>query len=389
MDPRGPVVVVGAGTAGSVVARTLASSCGRDIIVVEPGGHTDDDNPRFFDQVGDATLWPGLPVPQARALGGGSAVNGMILSGEEPGWLAGLTRHARPGEEGSVGRRLLGLGGRHSRLWWNNGRWNPARAMLHEVEEGRLRVVRSTVECLVMREGHASAVLTAEGEIECGHVVMCAGAVLSPRVLLASGLRGGIGSGLQNHPTVTFSVRRPDADLGRFDACVVLDMAEGPAEGLVVAYERMSAADASTGMVTLSLLNPVSRGAVTADAVDFAMLSADRDAGGLLALVRGFLRAAGGAGVRDFRDSLGADATEVLSMKDGVAEEWLRANVHAVSHATSSCAAVTNRAGLLEGTENVTIADASVLPGIPHETPAASVTISARRIAAALGGDLS
>jgi choline dehydrogenase-like flavoprotein len=187
VDPRGPVVVVGAGTAGSVVARTLASSCDSEIIVVEPGGQTDDDNPRFLDHLVDATLWPGLPVPQARALGGGSAVNGMILSGAEPGWLAGLTRHARPGEEGGVGRQLLGLGGRHSRMWWNNGRWNPARAMLHVEEEGRLRIVRSTVERLVMRDGRATGVMTADGGIECGHVVMCAGAVLSPRVLIASG----------------------------------------------------------------------------------------------------------------------------------------------------------------------------------------------------------
>jgi choline dehydrogenase-like flavoprotein len=388
VDPRGPVVVVGAGTAGSVVARTLASSCDSEIIVVEPGGQTDDDNPRFLDHLVDATLWPGLPVPQARALGGGSAVNGMILSGAEPGWLAGLTRHARPGEEGGVGRQLLGLGGRHSRMWWNNGRWNPARAMLHVEEEGRLRIVRSTVERLVMRDGRATGVMTADGGIECGHVVMCAGAVLSPRVLIASGLHGGVGQGLQNHPTVTFSVPRPDADLGRFDACVVMDMSEGPAEGLVVAYERMSGTDVSSGMVTLSLLNPVSRGAVTADEVDFALLHADSDAAALLALVRAFLRAAGRSGMEGLRDSRGADATDILSMKDGTALEWLRGHVHAVSHATSSCASAVLPGGLLAGTGNVTVADASVLPGVPHETPAASVTIMARRIAAALGEDL-
>jgi choline dehydrogenase-like flavoprotein len=389
VDPRGPVVVVGAGTAGSVVARTLASSCDRDIIVIEPGGRTDDDNPRFLDQVGDATLWPGLPVQQARALGGGSAVNGMILSGQEPEWLSGLTRHARPGEEGSVGRQLLALGGRRPRMWWNNGRWNPARAMLHVEEEGRLRIVQTTVERLAMRDGRATGVKTAGGDIECGHVVMCAGAVHSPRVLIASGLHGDVGKGLQNHPTVTFSVPRRDADLGRFDASVVLDMAEGPAKGLVVAYERMSSTDASTGMVTLSLLNPLSRGAVTADAVDFALLSEGGDAGALLALVRVFLRSAGRSGMQGLRDSRGADAEEVLSMDDAAAGEWLRAHVHAVSHATSSCASATGPGGLLGGTENVTVADASVLPGVPHETPAASVTIEARRIAAVLGEDLS
>lgn len=389
MSRRGPVVVVGAGTAGSVVARAVASSCTSDIIVIEPGGPTDDDNPRFLDQLGDQTLWPGLPLQQARALGGGSAVNGMILSGEEPGWLAGLTRHARPGEEGSVGRQLLGLGGRHSRMWWNNGRWNPARAMLHVEDEGRLRVVRSTVERLVTRAGRVTGVLTADGEIECGHVVMCAGAVASPRLLLDSGFRGDVGRGLQNHPTVTFSLPREDADTGFFDACVVMDVSEGPAEGLVVAYERMSSAGAGAGMVTLSLLNPVSRGAVTEDSLDFAMLSRGQDARALLALTRSFLRTAAGGGMDGLRDSRGEEATGVLSMVDSEALDWLHGHVQPVSHASSSCAMATLPNGRLLGAKNVTVADASVLPGVPHETPAASVTIMARSVAASLGEDLS
>ena len=181
---------------------------------------------------------------------------------------------------------------------------------------------------------------------------------------------------------------RPDADPGRFDACVVMDMSEGPAEGLVVAYERMSGTDASSGMLTLSLLNPVSRGAVTADEVDFALLHADSDAAALLALVRAFLRSAGRSGMQGLLDSRGADATDILSMNDGAALEWLHGHVHAVSHATSSCASAVLPGGLLAGTGNVTVADASVLLGVPHETPAASVTIMARRIAAALGEDL-
>jgi hypothetical protein len=36
---------------------------------------------------------------QARAMGGGSAVNGLLLTGDEPEHLHGLTRSARLGRE--------------------------------------------------------------------------------------------------------------------------------------------------------------------------------------------------------------------------------------------------------------------------------------------------
>ena len=357
-----PVVIVGGGTAGSVVAATLAGACDAPLVLVEPGPRTDDDVPRFMDVLAGDVLWPDDPCPQARALGGGSAVNGMILSGNEPAWLAGLTRQARVEEAGSVGRALLGVGGRLSRLWWNNGRWNPARAALHLEEEGRLRVVRGTAQQLVTGPAGVSSVVVDGGEIACSHVVMCCGALRTPALLRASGFRGAVGDGLQNHPTVTFTVSRPDVDSGRFDATTVLDIDSDGAVGLVVGFERADAVDTDHGLVTVSLMNPRSRGAVH-DAVDFALLDdpADRAAMARLVETASALVARAGLEVREV------------------------SGVHPVSHPAASCSAAVDANGRLRGTGNVTVADASVLTAVPQETPAASVTIVARRTALALG----
>ena len=363
MDPRPPVVVIGGGTSGSIVSRILADTTDIPVTVVEAGGRTDDDAPRFLDGLSDDVLWPGMPMPQARALGGGSAVNGMVLSGPVPQWLEGLTRVAREGEMGSVSRALVAAGGRPTRLWWNNGRWNPARSMLHVEEEGRLRLVHGTAERIVVENGAARAVVVDGSEIECSHVVMCAGALLTPALLLASGAGDAVGEGLQNHPTVTFTVQRTDGDVGRFDATAVRETDSGRAKGLMVAFERVSADDPSRAMFTVSLMNPVSRGRVTTAGADFALLSDRRDVVAMEVVLESARAVVRNAGFTESTES----------------------SVHPVSHASSSCARSVDAFGRLAGYANITVADASILPWVPEDTPAASVTMVARRVATALG----
>ena len=362
-----PVVIVGGGTAGSIVARTLASMTDLPLVVIEPGGLTDDDQPRFMDGlVGDAVV-DVHGMPQARAMGGGSAVNGMVLSGGEPRWLEGLTSVPKPGDVGHVGARLISAGGRVSRLWWNNGRWNPARAMLHVEEEGRLRLVRADAVRIVHDGASATAVECVPGVIGASHVVMCAGAIATPRLLRASGITGEVGRGLQNHPTVSFTFERHAPVTGTFDAAAVLDIVDGDAIGLMVAFERESAAAHHRALVTVSLMNPESRGTVDIDHVDFALLSTERDRAAMGRLVERARRVMADMGVSDHVES----------------------GVHPVSHPASSCWRAVDHRGRLHGWTNITVADASVLAHVPHETPAASVTIEALRIAQALGEDLS
>ena len=147
-----PVVVVGGGTAGCTVVAHLAAATDADIVLIEPGGRSpSDDVPGFFDVLAGADSWPVEDYGQPRVLGGGSAVNGLVLSGDPPPHVEGLTRMATPADMGPAAQALLAAGGRPLRLWWNGGRWNPGRAVAHLVDEGRIEHRRAAAERIEVR----------------------------------------------------------------------------------------------------------------------------------------------------------------------------------------------------------------------------------------------
>lgn len=371
----GRIVVVGGGTAGCTAVAHLAAATSCDVVLVEPGGVSpNDDTPGFFDVIADADFWPLDGYQQPRILGGGSAVNGMILSGDPPPHLEGLTRLATRDDMGPAAQALLGAGGRPARLWWNGGRWNPGRAVAHLVDEGRIEHRRVTAERLEIRHGRVSAVVTREGEIECDRAVLCAGALLTPVVLLRSGLdrvSPTIGVGLQNHPSLAV-VFHALAGNGRFDASVVHEATTSNGRRvLTIAYERASASDGDVGLLMSSLMEVESRGRVMLDdgepVFDFGDLSTTGDR---------IAHTEMSARLVDLADECGF-------MVHGLAAPAM------VSHATSSCASAVDSRGRVVGVQGVTIADASVLAQVPPETPAAAVTMEALRIATALGEELS
>jgi choline dehydrogenase-like flavoprotein len=397
-----PIIVVGAGTAGCTVVSHLANNTSHPILVVEPGGYGNDDDPQFLNfSDSDLLVTTQDGYVQARAMGGGSAVNGMLLTGDEPDHLRGLTRMARSLDVGTVGHELLARGGRLSRLWWNGGRWNPARAVLHLMEERRVSVQSGTVTKIVHENGVVTGV-SCDGElINAKAVVLCAGAISSPGLLLASGLHElnpAIGEGLQNHPTVTAQFAVTAEQVVRFDAAVVREWStKSGGRVLNVAYERVAKNHSDIGALSVSLMNPVSKGRVelSADGVpiaNFRYLEAHEDLVNM------------GEGVRDLISLLGSgnftvDPTSIsvegqalvdlLNWDDDELSSWLRQSVKGVSHASSSCAQAVNPLGQLVGIENCWVADASVLPRVPTETPAAPVTMEALRIARNIGETLS
>ncbi len=370
----GVLVVIGAGTAGSTVAAHLAAATTWEIVLVEPGTVSEsDDTPGFFDVLTGADTWPLDGYQQPRVVGGGSAVNAMVLSGEAPPHLAGLTRMATDADMGPAARALLAAGGRATRLWWNGGRWNPGRAVAHLVDEGRIEHRRTAAERIDVRNGRAAAVVTRDGEIPCDQVVVTAGAILTPALLLRSGLdrlAPTIGVGLQNHPSLAV-VFHALAGGARFDASVVHDAVTSNGRRiLTIAYERASAHDPDVGLLMSSLMDVESRGRVMLDdgelKFDFGDLSTTGDRVAHTEMGRRLV---------DLADECGF-------MVHGLAAPAM------VSHAASSCVTAVNRAGRLHGTDNVTVADASVLGTVPPETPAAAVTMEALRIAATLGEEL-
>lgn len=397
-----PIVVVGAGTAGCTVVSYLASHTSLPIVVLEPGVFSgQDDESRFFDVLETglvATTSDGYV--QAQAIGGGSAVNGMLLTGEEPEHLRGLTRLATIKDIGVVGEALLECGGRLSRLWWNGGRWNPGRAVRHLVEEGRVKIFPYVVSEVIHQDGHAVGVQCGDGQLSASAVVLCAGALVTPSILLNSGvgdINSAIGAGLQNHPTLTATFTHATSE-ARFDAAVVREWeTQSGGQLLNIAYERSGAFQNDEGMLSVSLMNPVSRGFVGSDekgmtVARFDLLKEIFDIEqmvlGVLDLVQ-LLRTGKFSSHPESIVIEGVPLGLLESMEENELREWVIAHVRGVSHATSSCALAVDSFGQLQGLENCWIADASILPSVPSCTPAAPVTMEALRIARNIGESLS
>ncbi len=405
-----PIVVIGGGTAGCTVVSTLAAMTTQPIVLIEPGSHSlHDDESAFFTVLSDEALSRevqttlvdgGMDVPyvQAQVLGGGSAINGLLLTGEEPSFLSGLTRIATEKDCGQVGSALLAENGRFSRLWWNGGRWNPGRAVQHLVEEGRVTVISDSVTYLEHSQRVITVVHTIEEAIEGSLFVMCAGALVTPALLLHSSLEravSGIGDGLQNHPTITFTLQLKNTVSQRFDSTVVRESrSSSGAQLLTIAYERTNANNAAAGLLSVSLMNPESRGGVwrsqTAMQHDFNMLATMRDRVAMREAVRELISTAMSASfsVISHQVVIDSDGTsvEVLdAMKNGELDEWIADHLTVVSHATSSCHEIVDSDGKVQGIGNLYIADSSILHSVPPCSPAGPVVIEAARIARTIG----
>jgi choline dehydrogenase-like flavoprotein len=410
MTSQLPIVVIGGGTAGCTVVSTLAAMTTQPIVLVEPGASSPhDDESRFFDVLADEALSRDVqttlvdggddkPYVQAQALGGGSAINGLLLTGEEPSFLRGLTRMATEADCGQVGSALLAENGRYSRLWWNGGRWNPGRAVQHLIEEGRVTVIAESATYLEHAQRVVTVAHTTNEAIEGSLFVMCAGALATPALLLHSSLEravSGIGDGLQNHPTITFTVQLKNQSSHRFDATVVREsLSSSGAQLLTVAYERTNAADAMNGLLSTSLMDPESRGGVwrssTAMQNDFNMLATIRDRVAMREAVRELISTAMSASFaaiseRVLVDSKGTIVEALDVMKNADLDEWISSHLTVVSHATSSCREIVEADGKVRGVGNLYIADSSILHSVPTCSPAGPVVMEAARIGKAIG----
>ena len=413
MTSQLPIVVIGGGTAGCTVVSTLAAMTSLPIVLIEPGvSSVHDDEPAFFDVLSDETLSHEVqttlvdggedkPYTQAHVLGGGSAINGLLLTGEEPSFVSGLTRMATEADCGQVATALQAENGRFSRLWWNGGRWNPGRAVQHLVDEGRVTVIPESVTYLEHAQRVIKVAHTTNEAIEGSLFVMCAGALTTPALLLHSSLEravAGIGDGLQNHPTITFSLQLKTRVSQRFDATVVRDsLSSSGAQLLTIAYERTNAENVINGQISISLMDPESRGGVwrsnTAMQNDFNMLATMRDRVAMREAVRELIATAMSPSFSAISHhvSVDSDGTSVETldiMKNSDLDEWIAGNLTVVSHATSSCHEIVDADGKVRGVGNLYIADSSILHSVPSCSPAGPVVVEAARIARTLGETL-
>jgi choline dehydrogenase len=417
-------IVVGAGSAGCVVAARLAEG-GRDVCLVEAGpdygpyaegGWPADilDARRLAFSHAWETDREDRSQLRARIIGGCSAHNACVALPGAPsdydewghGWShAAIEPHLRRAESVLRVRRIANeelspwhrafarAGGddaiRHPVNVVDGVRWNAAFAYVDPVR-GRLTVLGDTLVDRVLLSGErAVGVRTTGGELRAERVILSAGAYGSPGILLRSEIgpeRGlPVGEGLLDHVGVGLGFE-PTARLTReteaFErerpvsmAQVTIEARSSACEAGVCDLYLFPAVDpAEDGGYEVSVaafaMKPRSRGSVrliSRDpeaplAIDHGFLSDARDADVLVEGVDMIRGLVAGEPVRD------CAAREIRPGRDVDAADHVRAAVRGFFHPTGTCAIgqVVDGDGRVLGVDGLRVIDASVMPTIPR-----------------------
>ncbi len=466
-----PVIVVGAGSAGCVVAARLVRA-GVDVVLLEAGPTPADAafpaevrSPNFLAACAlEGWTWPtivGRRTPQqeprvylrGRGLGGSSAVNAMVgLWGTPddhrdapPGWAWDDLAAARAEVEAVVGRqsfpraswspleRAVAAAALDAGHAWcpeagahtpgvgpapltmlDGRRISAADAWLTPWRDSPRLGLRGDRDVdTVLLDGHrAVGVRLANGEeIEGRAVVLCAGAIGSPTVLLRSGVqRAGIGVGLADHPSAGVAVLlRPEARVTGSDRLVSMlvhyssglgDAGPGDMQLLTLAASGSSDELLAVGVVQVAVMAAFSRGSVTIDAagapvVDFDLLGDERDRARLRDGMRRLAALLDHPAIAEVAtDVLAVPATGArladLALDDESLDAWLAHHTGDYVHAACTArmgpeagpaAVVSPGDGAVWGYDALHVIDASVLHRLPRANTHFPTMAAADRLA--------
>jgi choline dehydrogenase-like flavoprotein len=424
-----PIVVVGAGSAGVVVASQLAADPTISVLLLESGS----------------------------ALGGSSVRNYMVgMTGMRDdyewerdfgcaGWnwsaarktfaaMPDILHSVQPGEAGQVDVALVNAavaagvprveqlacdtqtsrGAGFCSLTMKNG----VRHSVLETYFAPLGVrknlavrVNAVVESVVMDATRAVGVRVAGGEyIEARGVVVCTGALATPVILRRSGIeRPGIGVGLQDHPSIaiTLALRQQQQSAIRIGANVRTSSQKGNADIHVLSLNETDESG-MFGALIAGVMRVHSRGEVKYDSitgngiVTFNQLGDERDKEAMRDAVRFTYTLASSQSVSSITDSLLSDADGtsgrwIVDATDKEIDDWALQQVGAYSHAASSCAmgssrdamAVVNERAEVIGYQGLWLCDASILPTLPRANTHLPVVMVANRVSEMLREKLS
>ncbi len=214
------IVIVGAGTAGCVLAARLSESFDHEVVLFEAGPNSDHRLARGADFMAacespDLT-WPGSTL-RGRGVGGTSQINGMVAMLGLPsdyddwgiaGWswadllpaverIAVPTRVCPASELSVVDEALIEacggapLAGPAQLVWDGHQRSSVVENYLRPALGRSNVVVRcdEVVRAVSHRNGRAQSVVLSSGQaVHADHVVVCSGSIGSPEILATSGV---------------------------------------------------------------------------------------------------------------------------------------------------------------------------------------------------------